>query len=129
MTTDDRAVRALTDVVAVREVAPGMAEVVTVTDVYTVDARGEGCTCPDKEYNLAPGEKCKHHLAAQLAFSDDLPSGVTPVESFTERAVADGGERPPDCDCSPDPENDLECWPCRRDGFETPNPEKREASA
>lgn len=122
--TDDRAIRALTDVVAVRRVAPGMAEVVTVSDAYTVDARGEGCTCKDKEYNLAPGEKCKHHRAAQLAFSDDLPAPWTPVESFDTRAVPDGGERPADCNCRPD--DDLPCASCFIAGFET-TPDRQEA--
>jgi hypothetical protein len=31
-------------------------------------------------------------------------------------------ERPDDCDCW-DPEQDLPCWPCYREGFEEPNPD------
>lgn len=31
-------------------------------------------------------------------------------------------DRPEDCDCSPQFE-DLPCWPCFREGFETPNPD------
>ena len=33
-----------------------------------------------------------------------------------------GDSRPGDCDCSPR-FDDLPCWPCYRDGFETPNPD------
>jgi hypothetical protein len=31
-------------------------------------------------------------------------------------------DRPEDCWCAPEME-DLPCWPCYRDGFETPNPD------
>jgi len=64
------------DVVAVETVAPGLVRVVTWSDAYPVDVRGEGCNCPDKEYNLdrAAGDKCKHEHAAMLAMSDRYPS-------------------------------------------------------
>lgn len=55
-----------------------------------------------------------------------------------DRLVADGGERPEACECSPETDTeDLDprdaervegesepcpCWPCARAGFETPNP-------
>ena len=69
---DDRAERALTDVVAVENIAPGMVRVVTWSDAYPVDARDAGCNCPDKEYNDVP--MCKHELAAVVADRDDLPT-------------------------------------------------------
>jgi len=34
--------------------------------------------------------------------------------------------RPEDCSCSPRM-TDLPCWPCYRDGFETPNPSQDNA--
>lgn len=85
----DRARRACTDVLAVEQIAPGMARVVTFSDAYVVDARGEGCTCPDKQYNLEPGEKCKHHVAAVLATSD-LPAPFDVVDNLDERPEPTG---------------------------------------
>ena len=130
-TTDDRAVRALMDVVGVEEVDPGLMRVTTWSDEYFVDARGEGCTCPDKEYHLEPGEHCKHHVAAILATRDDLP---TPFQTgdLRTRAVTDGGtqtelvddadandERPDDCDCADLSADRLPCFPCFEAGFTT----------
>jgi hypothetical protein len=105
MTDDARAVRALTDVVAVEEYAPGMARVVTFSDAYFIDARGDGCACPDQQYNLGPGELCKHQIAAIIADSDHLPTPF--VEHIEERptALADGGSEEHscgDCDKLPD---------------------------
>lgn len=79
-----RAASALEDVVAVERLAPGMVRVVTWSDAYPVDARGEGCMCPDKQYNLGPGELCKHHVAAMLA-TGDLPAPFDVVDSLDER--------------------------------------------
>jgi hypothetical protein len=91
MTDDGRAVRAVEDVVAVESLAPGMVRVVSWSDSYVVDARGEGCACPDKEYNDAP--RCKHEHAALLATSDKYPSPyVTSTVADTPRVMADGGE-------------------------------------
>jgi len=42
MIPDDRAER-VNDVMAVEKRAPGVTRVVTVSGVYTTDARGEGC--------------------------------------------------------------------------------------
>lgn len=117
----DRAVRSLVDVVAVEQVAPGMVEVVTWSDSYVVDARDAGCNCPDKQYNLDTGGMCKHEYAALVADIERIPTPFEVTDDLSQRAVADGGERPDDCDCwSLEP--DLPCWPCYRDGFETPNP-------
>lgn len=68
----ERALRALQDVVDAKEIAPGMMRVSTWSDSYVIDARGEGCNCPDKRYNDAP--RCKHEFAAILADSDHLPT-------------------------------------------------------
>jgi len=62
------------DVVVVETVAPGLVKVVTWSDAYPVDVRGEGCNCPDNQYHLAAGEKCKHEHSAMLAMSDRYPS-------------------------------------------------------
>lgn len=96
--TDDRAVRALTDVVAVEEYAPGMARVVTWSDDYILDTRGEGCNCPDKEYHDAP--VCKHEYAAMLATNSDYP---TPY--VTEIMEREDGE------CT-HTSGDLPCFDC-----------------
>ena len=38
-----------------------------------------------------------------------------------------GDERPSDCDCWAELGNDdLPCWPCWREGFEDPNPDRDE---
>lgn len=72
--SEERARRALEDVVAIKRLAPGLVQVVTWSDAYTVDAReGDRCTCADRQYNLESGEPCKHELAARLATSD-LPA-------------------------------------------------------
>lgn len=89
----DRAVAALEDVVAVEELAPGMVRVVSWADAYTVDAREGRCECPDQQYNLSEGERCKHQWAAILATTDlpapfeavdDLDQGPEPLPDFSE---------------------------------------------
>ena len=69
--TEDRAIRAIEDVVAVEDLGPGMARVVTWSDSYVVDMRDGGCNCADKKYNHAP--MCKHEASALIANSDDYP--------------------------------------------------------
>jgi len=71
--TTDRAEN-VADVVAVETVAPGLVKVVSWSDAYPVDVRGEGCNCPDQQYHLTPDAKCKHEHAAMLAMSDRYPS-------------------------------------------------------
>jgi len=73
MIPEDRAER-ISDVVAVEEIAPGMARVVSLGGSYVVDARSEACECEDKQYNLADGERCKHHAAALVALDDRYPT-------------------------------------------------------
>lgn len=80
--SDDRAIRALEDVVAVEEIAPGMARVVSWSDQYVVDARGEGCMCPDKQYNDVA--RCKHEHAALVADVDSFPSPYVKNVGATE---------------------------------------------
>jgi len=100
-TSDDkRAVRSLTDVVAVERVAPGMVRVVTWSDAYHVDARHDGCNCPDKQYNLEGGH-CKHELAAMLydsghidslSVDDDLSTPSVDASGSDSAVATDGGE-------------------------------------
>jgi len=126
---NDRAVSALTDVVAVERIAPGMCQVVTFSDAYTVDARDGGCMCKDSQYNLDAHEHCKHWWAALLADSDDYPeltmtdSLDTPTEPEPETSqpvVADGGSaRPEDCSCRPG--DSLVCHACHQSGFDQPS--------
>lgn len=107
MTDDARAVRALTDVIAAEEVAPGLMRVVTWSDEYYVDARDGGCLCPDKEYHDAA--ICKHEYSALVADVDRLPTPY--VQNIEDRptALADGGEPCEECAALP---GDWECWPC-----------------
>jgi len=88
----DRVLAALTDVVAVEDHAPGMVRVITMSDVYVVDARHEVCECPDWEYHLDGDGRCKHlwHALAvtdqvppsPLALDDDLEEGPRPLPDF-----------------------------------------------
>jgi hypothetical protein len=120
---------------------------------YRVDALEARCTCPDKQHTLEDEELCKHERRVRFATGQwSIPSWCdedaidgrlgehTDSATGPIRAVADGGvrtieteepdtestdkgrERPTNCDCHPTFE-DLACWPCYHDGFETPNPE------
>lgn len=111
---------------------------------YMIDAREERCTCPDHQYRK---KMCKHILRVALVRGErvipaaidrdevDPLLGLT-VETTPVAVAADGdsvqatdgndhetqvSERPDDCDCW-NPDGDLPCWPCYRDGFEAPNP-------
>lgn len=110
-----RPIRALTSVVAVEPHAPGLVNVTTWSDEYLVDLHGDGCMCPDKEYNEPL--HCKHEYAAMLAQADDKPTPY--ITETRQRAATDGGNpRPDDCECWG--QNDLACFACFREGFETP---------
>lgn len=113
---EQRAVNALHDVVAIETVAPDLVKVVTWSDAYHVDARDAGCNCPDHEYNIARDEMCKHEVGALLAESDRYPTPFV-TDDLDARTVADGGKRPPECECIPD--DDLPCAACAINGFET----------
>jgi hypothetical protein len=148
---DDRDVRALTEFLTVVPEAPGLYTVTSQSGAeYTVDIESGACTCPDAQYNLDPGESCKH--ARRCAFetgetplpawidTEALPSDFAAhVDAGPVLAAADGGsgviatdddaetstgtDRPEDCQCW-DAEQELPCWPCYRDGFRSPNPEE-----
>jgi len=92
--SETRAERALTDVVAVEDIAPGMARVVTVTSSHTVDARSGACTCDDHQYNIdfAAGERCVHYLAAMLYARNDIPGVSMDDDLGGQTLVADGGQ-------------------------------------
>jgi hypothetical protein len=117
--TDDRAVRAFEDVVAIERMAPGMMKIVTWSDAYVVDSRDAGCNCEDKQYNLPDeGARCKHDWGALLADVDALPSPGIVTDNLDTRAVADGGERPGDCEC--DTKLTIPCAACGIAGFDQP---------
>lgn len=98
---DSRAVRALTDIVAVKSYAPGMCKVVSWSDEYILDMRGEGCACPDAKHNLESGEHCKHQYAAMLAGYEDAP---TPYIDETRERTS-----PEVCRHT---SGQLPCWDC-----------------
>jgi hypothetical protein len=85
----NRAADAFLDVVDVSELAPGIYEVVTVSDAYTVDPELGACRCRDFEYNLDDGERCKHLYAAEDAHGE-LGIGHH-ADASDARLVADGG--------------------------------------
>jgi len=117
---------------------------------YTVDAQEGRCTCPDAQYNLPSDDLCKHALRVAVVRGervipaaidrDEVDSQLGIAVETTPVAVAtDGGtvsetnsdaaseedhysERPDDCGCW-NSDGDLPCWPCYREGFETPNPD------
>jgi hypothetical protein len=120
---------------------------------YRVDALEARCTCPDKQHNLEDGDLCKHERRVRFATGERaIPEWVNAealdsqlgehVSGTPQVAASDGGiieagddgeilqdnddsekgRRPADCDCLATFE-DLPCWPCYRDNFETPNPE------
>lgn len=85
--------------------------------VYTVTVTNQsvtGCSCPDWEHREPEGG-CKHMRAVEAQEAVTLAAGGREGDS------TDKG-RPADCDCHATFE-ELPCWPCYRDGFETPNPE------
>jgi len=119
---------------------------------YLVDIRGAGsCECPDATYRdvtckhqrrvkFATGLRPVPAGIDPADVDDQLGEHVDGEPEFAEgnRAlVTDGGvatvsdagddvqdvidDRPADCDCW-SPDSELPCWPCYRDGFETPNP-------
>lgn len=105
------------------------------TYTVTVDEGGPiECTCPAFEYHCAPGEACKH----MVAVTETEPVLAAALELVTEdddepEIRTDGGiveaepesVRPEECTCLARME-DLACWPCFREGFETPNPDANE---
>jgi hypothetical protein len=105
---------------------------------------------PDAQYNLDDGDLCKHALRVSVVRGERvIPAAVDrdaidpqlgiAVDSTPVAVATDGGqvhatdatdgetasERPDDCGCW-DPDGDLPCWPCYRDGYETPNPDADE---
>jgi len=114
---------------------------------YLVDAHEGRCTCPDSQHRDV---RCKHQRRVVFATgeqglpawidSDAIDSQLGEHVDGTPRVTAtDGGqmiatdnnietleedsdlERPDDCQCW-DSDNDLPCWPCFREGFESPSP-------
>lgn len=126
----NRILASYTDVVAVEHTAPGMVRVVTHSDSYTVDARHEACECPDYEYNLDGQGRCKH-LWAALRETDQLNTPTVlglddDLEQRPEPVACDGGQRPDDCNCPPNPSSGIElpCFQCYLAGHDTVNTEK-----
>lgn len=124
--------------------APDLYTVVSQSGrTYTVDIMGPSCSCPDAEKRDVT---CKH--ARRVMFAEGMrpiPGWVNPaaIDELLGRHVngaprigkvaTDGGpglaadmeragagdERPADCRCESGDE-DVPCWPCFRDGWETP---------
>lgn len=148
---EQRDVRALTECMTVLPEGGDVFSVSTESgSEYTVDTRESRCTCPDATYNDA---HCKHlRRVAYATGSKPLPEWAERdavdgllgehTDASPTVAVADGGNeiivagddaeildgedsedgRPEDCQCW-DPDNELPCWPCYREGFRDANPE------
>jgi len=135
---DPRTWRALTESMTV---LPEGGDIYTVVGEngngeYQIDAREGRCTCPDHKHREAT---CKHQRRVAYATGDRAIPGEVPREAIDELlgthteepvrvAASDGGavveepaERPDDCDCGEWNDGlDLPCWPCYRDGFDSP---------
>lgn len=135
-----RALRALTESMVV---LPEGGDIYTVVGEngngeYQVDAREDRCTCPDHQHRNVV---CKHRHRVAYATAERAIPGEVPREAIDEVlgsqtdepvrvAVSDGGEvvkepetgeRPDDCDCGEwNDGRELPCWPCYREGFDTP---------
>ncbi|MEF8826195.1 MAG: SWIM zinc finger family protein [Halapricum sp.] len=143
-----RAQRALTECMTV---LPEGGDVHTVVGehgrTYTVDAREGRCTCPDAEYNLEDGERCKHQIRTLVAegclsvpawIDRDAVDGLlgTHVDGSPRLVATDGGEvltadaaaeeRPDECECTGHERETLPCWYCYAEGFDEPNPDAGE---
>lgn len=141
---EKRDVRALTEHMTVLFVGGNIYKVLTESGTsYRVDALEGRCTCPDKQYNLEDGGLCKHERRVRFATGERaIPAWVNAdaVDPLlgehidgTPRAAITGtievgdvsGQsleeaRPADCGCW-SADQGLPCWPCWRDGFETPS--------
>jgi hypothetical protein len=138
---EKRDIRALTEYMTTIPLDGEMYSVTTESgSEYRVDAREGRCNCPDARHNLADDERCKHERRVRFATGDmPIPAWVDVgtvdpqlgehVEDSPVFAASDGGQlldveddgRPGDCDCKGWNEgSDLPCWPCYRDGHETP---------
>jgi len=111
---------------------------------YRVDVLKGRCTCPDHEHREA---RCKHLrraaialgtrpvTPAELAGTDVDPNlGVNapgPRVATTDGGIVEAGDdgevltdddgRPEDCDCGAwNADGELPCWPCYREGYDTP---------
>jgi hypothetical protein len=144
---DDRDVRALTECMTVLPQDGDIFEVVGENGgTYRVDGREGRCTCPDARHRNPDGG-CKHQRRVAFATGErPVPAWVDTravdpllgehtdtaarvaatdggiIEAGDEGEILDGDGRPDDCDCGA--WNDglsLPCWPCYRDGFDTPN--------
>lgn len=144
-----RDVRALTEYMTVLLLGGDMYSVTSQSgSEYRVDALKARCTCPDKQHNLKDGELCKHERRVRFATGEWAIPGWANTEAIDPQlgehvsgipqvAATDGSsvevrqpgddsekarQRPDDCDCG-DWNNgqELPCWPCYRDGFESPN--------
>jgi hypothetical protein len=145
---EPRDARALTEAMTVLDEGGDVYTVVSESgSTYRVDAREGRCTCPDARHNLSDDESCKHERRVAYATGERaVPAWVDPTAVDTllgehvegpVHVAADGGVtaestseatseahdgyRPDNCECVPAlAKGGLPCWPCFRDGFETP---------
>lgn len=143
---EPRDARALTECQSVLPEADGLYTVVGENgETYTVDTRLDVCECLDFQYR-EPSGGCKHLRRVAFARGEKpVPPWIDPdavdghlgehVDGSPRVVVTDGsgelldGEtdadhddgRPDDCDCGEWNDGlELPCWPCYRDGYETP---------
>lgn len=106
--TEERALRAYTDVLAVEwDADAGLARIVTLADSYLAVPEEGQHLCPDREYRDV--DRCKHVWAIDATRGQiDAPAGWLVVADLDERE---------ECDCDDLPDG-LPCWSCYRAGVE-----------
>jgi len=111
---------------------------------YRVNAREGRCTCPDHKHRDAD---CKHRRRARFALGREaVPAAALeavdidpnlganapgPAVATSDGGIVEAGDdsevltdndgRPDDCDCGAwNADGELPCWPCYREGYDTP---------
>ena len=110
---------------------------------YRVDVREGRCTCPDHKHRDAD---CKHRRRARFALGREaVPAAALeavdvdpnlganapgPAVATSDGGIVEAGDdgevltddgRPDDCDCGAwNADGELPCWPCYREGYDTP---------
>ncbi|PSP55379.1 hypothetical protein BRC82_05390 [Halobacteriales archaeon QS_1_67_19] len=148
---EQRDIRALTEKMTVLPEGGGVYSVTTESgSEYLIDSREGRCTCPDFEYNGARCKHIRRveyatgeQTVPDWADSDAIDSLLGEhAEASPKVAATDGGDvivadddgmildsddtneengRPDDCQCW-DPDSELPCFPCWREGFRESNP-------
>lgn len=112
--TDDvepRTRRAVTEYISILEDGPGVdgaddlyLAVSHSGESYVLDHRTGACECPDAEYNLSPGEKCKHQRRLEVILGErEIPDAIDPDDADPQLGIhVDVDETPAATDATGD---------------------------